>query len=191
MNSITQESRSPDVRKIVCWLLIVLLSLLSLTGVAQDCDDTAYLESQTIKAGELVTIVAGTINNQPGKQFVIEDQAHAVLQAGKRIELNYGFKALNGSGLIASIVPCDPEVTPPSRELVVYPNPTDGILNIKAPYIMTGIRLSDMSGFLHVEKREINDTVCSLDISEVKAGIYILEIIADNSEIETVRVERK
>jgi hypothetical protein len=172
-------------------LAIILISLLSLTAAAQDCNDTAYLESQTIKAGELVTIVAGTINGQPDKQFVIEKDGHAVLKAGKRIELNAGFKALSGSGLFASIESCDPVVTPPKEEPVaVFPNPTDGIINVEASYIINSLRVTDMSGFLQAEKTDINDTSFSLDISPLKAGFYILEIVAGKSAIEKVRIEK-
>jgi hypothetical protein len=48
----------------------------------------------------------------------------------------------------------------------------------------------DMNGFLQLEKTDINDTSFSLDISQLKPGFYILEIMADKS-VETVRIEKK
>lgn len=192
MKSIIQEDRSGDVARIMRMSVVAFVFLMPLTMAAQDCKTTAYLESQTIRAGELITIIAGTVIGQPGKQFVIEKDGHAVLQAGKRIELNYGFKALTGSGLFASIVPCDPNDPPPTEETVdVFPNPTDGIINIKSPYKISAVRLLDMSGFLQLEKTDINDAAFSLDISQVKPGFYILEIMADKSVTETVRIEKK
>jgi hypothetical protein len=192
MNFIIQEDRSGDVARIMRMSVVAFVFLLPLTMAAQDCKTTAYLESQTIKAGELITIVAGSIIGQPGKQVIIEKDGHAVLQAGKRIELNYGFKALTGSGLIASVIPCDPDGTPPTEDPVsVFPNPTDGILNIKAAYKISAVRLMDMSGFLLLEKTDINDSAFSLDISEVKPGFYILEILADKSVTETIRIQKK
>jgi hypothetical protein len=191
MNSIIQEDRSGDIARIMWVSVVVFVFLLPHTMAAQDCTSTAYLESQTIKAGELITIVAGTVNGQPGKQFIIEKDGYAVLQAGKRIELNNGFQALPGSGLFASIVPCDPDDTSPTEEpLAVFPNPTDGIINIKAPYKISALQLMDMNGFLQLEKTDINDTSFSLDISQLKPGFYILEIMADKS-VETVRIEKK
>jgi hypothetical protein len=191
MNSITHESRSGDLIKKVCWLIIALVSLLSLTAAGQDCNDTAYLESQTIKAGEIINIVAGTINGQPGKQFVIEKDGRATLKAGKRIELNTGFKALSGSGLTAIVELCDPIITPPADESVdVFPNPTDGVINVKSSYEVSGVRLTDMSGFLQLEKTDINDVAFSLNISSLKAGFYILEIMAGKSVMVKVRIEK-
>jgi hypothetical protein len=192
MNSIIQEDRAGDVARITWVSIVIFVFLLPLSMAAQDCKTTAYLETQTIKAGELVTIVAGTVSGQPGKQFIIEKDGHAVLQAGKRIELNNGFKVLTGGGLFASIVPCDPNDPPPTEEPVaVFPNPTDGIINIKSPYKISALRLLDMSGFLQLEKTDINATSFELDISHVKPGFYILEILADKSATETVRIEKK
>jgi hypothetical protein len=192
MNFIIQEDRSGDIARMMRVSVVAFVFLLPLTLAAQDCKTTTYLESQTIKAGELITIVAGTVIGQPDKQFIIEKDGHAVLQAGKRIELNNGFRALTGGRLFARIVPCDPNDPPPTEEPVtVFPNPTDGIINIKAPYKISAVRLLDMSGFLQLEKTDINAASFELDISQVKPGFYILEIMADKSVTETVRIEKK
>jgi hypothetical protein len=191
MNSITHESRSGDLIKKVCWLIITLVLLFSLSAAGQDCNDTVDLQSQTIPAGEMISIVAGTINGQPGKQFVIEKDGRATLKAGKRIELNAGFKALSGSGLTAIIEQCDPIITPPADESVdVFPNPTDGVINVKSSYEVSGVRITDMSGFLQLEKTGINDVAFSLDISSLKAGFYILEIIVGKSVMISIRIEK-
>ena len=170
--------------------IIAFVFLLPLVSKAQDCKTTAYLDSRTIKAGEQFTITAGEIINPPGKQFVIEQDGRVALQSARRIELNYGFKALSGSGLTASVVACDPDGTPPEPS-VVYPNPTDGIITIKASYKMSAVQLTDMRGQLQLQKTGINDTALTLDLSNLKSGYYILEIIVDKSVAESIRIEKK
>lgn len=171
-------------------LIIVFVFLVPFALAAQDCKTTVYLESQTVKDGELVTIVAGVVNLQPGKQFVVENGGHVVLQAAGRIELNNGFKALSGSGLMADVEACDPN-DPGPEPSVVYPNPTDGILNIKASYKISAVRVTDMSGLKQFEKTGIDDSAFSFDISHLKQGYYILEIIVGKDVTESIRIEKK
>lgn len=169
---------------------VAVVFLLPISLFAQDCKATVYLESQTVKAGEALTIVAAEAIAGSGKQIVIAQDGRLVLNAARRIELNNGFKALYGSALFAGIVPCDPDGPGPETS-VVYPNPADGIINIKAPYKMSALALSDMSGALQMVKREVNDTVASMDLSELKPGYYILEIMVDKSVVESIRIEKK
>ncbi len=172
-------------------IYVFILAFLSVFVLkAQDCNTITYLESQTVKAGDIVTIGAGTIVNQPGKQFVVENSGNAALQGSKRIELNYGFKALAGSVMKATVVPCDPN-EPPADPVVVYPNPTDGVFTVKASYKIDGLRLTDTSGIVQLEKSDVNDTSISLDISKLKSGYYLLEVIVGKSVMETVRIEKK
>jgi hypothetical protein len=59
-----------------------------------------------------------------------------------------------------------------------------------APENVDMIRLTDISGFAIIEQADINRTDFSLDISKVKPGYYILEIIS-GKVLETIRVEKK
>jgi len=188
MNLKKQKGRYGGAR---LWVPIIAFAFLIPFGtMAQDCNTTEYLESQNIKAGESVTFEAGEIINQPGKQFVIDNGGSVVFKAGKRIVLDYGFKAAAGSILSATVAPCDPGGEDPEPS-VVFPNPTDGILNVKASYKISALRLTDMSGVPQSVKTEIKDTMAALDLTPVKSGYYILEIIADKSVVESIRVERK
>lgn len=173
------------------WIFVIVFVFLpALILKAQDCKTITYLESQTVKAGEQLTIDAGTIVGQPGKQFVVENNGNAALQAARRIELNSGFKALTGSVMHAVMVPCDPDGTP-KDPVVVFPNPTDGIFTVKSSYKIDAVRLTDMSGSLELEKTDINDTSITLDISKSKQGYYILEVIVGKTVMEAVRIEKK
>jgi hypothetical protein len=170
--------------------IVIFVFLLPLLSTAQDCTATVYLDSQTIKAGDVVTIGGAVINGQPGKQFVVAQDGRATLQASRRIELNSGFKALTGSRLNAGIQPCDPDGNEPEPS-VVFPNPTDGVINIKASYKMGAVRVTDMSGFVAVIKTDINDVALTLDLSSLKPGFYIVEIIVGKDIIEAIRIEKK
>lgn len=167
-------------------MLFIVAFLSAIMLKAQDCNTTTYLESQNVKPGEIVTFSAGTIIHQPDKQFVVEGTAS--LQASKRIELSYGFKALPGSVLRAEVTPCDPDKADP---VVVYPNPTDGVFTVKASYQIDAVRLSDMSGTVQLQKTDIKDTAITLDITKLKSGYYILEVISGKEVVEAVRIEKK
>jgi len=167
-------------------MLFVTSSLLK----AQDCSTLVYLESQTVTSGDVVSFAGGSIINQPDKRFVIESNGSATLSAGKRIELNYGFKALAGSVLHATVAPCDPD-QPGKDNVVVYPNPTDGVFTVKSDYKIDAVRLSDMNGAVQLTKTDIGDTSITLDISKLKEGYYLLEIIVGKTVSESVRIEKK
>lgn len=51
------------------------------------------------------------------------------------------------------------------------------------------IRLTDISGFTILEQGDINRTDFSIDISMVKPGYYIMDVISGNVH-GTVRVEK-
>jgi hypothetical protein len=170
--------------------LIVGALLFTFMLKAQDCSTIVYLESQTVKSGDLLSSSAGMIIDQPGKQFVVESNGNATLSAGRRIELYYGFKALTGSVLHAGIVACDPG-QPNKDNVVVYPNPTDGVFSIKSSYKIDAVRLTDTNGATQLTKTDIGDTSVTLDISKLQPGYYLLEIIVGKSVSETVRIEKK
>ena len=170
--------------------VIVLVFLPSLILKAQDCKSTTFLDSQNIKSGDQLNVAGGTIISQPGNQVTVDVAGALLFEAVNRIELNPGFKALAGSTLHAILVPCSPD-SPPADPVVVYPNPTDGIFTVKASYKIDALRLTDSNGELQLEKTDINDTSITLDISRLKSGYFILEVITGKSVMEAVRIEKK
>lgn len=179
MNYTTQEVHTHNA-KIIGVILAASLLLLSIASKGQDCVDTYYLESETISAGKQVTYTASeAIICQFDKRFIVEDKGQATLAAGGRIELNPGFAVLTGGALVASIANCN--IVPPKDpdlKTLVFPNPTDGVLNVKANYRVSAARIVDRSGLVLLEKTDIDDTVFSFDISKTKAGVYVLELTA-------------
>jgi hypothetical protein len=65
-----------------------------------------------------------------------------------------------------------------NAQVVVYPNPTKGIINIKSSgsFNPHTIELYSIEGLL-IEKRDYSSTI---DYSELSAGIYLLKVISDN-----------
>ena len=187
MNYMSKETSSGKVVNIVYGTAFILL-LLPFRVAAQDL----VLETQTIQSGqEVLYATANSIYAPPDTEFIVEKGGNAILKAGKRIELNTGFKILEGGRLSATLEKV--EDTPPGdggkENVAVFPNPTDGVLNVSSPQSVNSIRLIDMSGLTVMEQSDINKTDFSLDISEVKSGFYILEIIADKT-IEQIRIEK-
>jgi hypothetical protein len=65
-----------------------------------------------------------------------------------------------------------------NAQVIVYPNPTNGIINIKlsGSFNPHTIELYSIEGLL-IEKRDYSSTI---DYSELSAGIYLLKVISDN-----------
>jgi hypothetical protein len=173
-------------------IVVALLSMLSIAATAQEaCVDTYYLESEIIPAGKQVVYRASnTIVCKEGKQFIVEDKGQAILTAGGRLELNPGFAVLTGGGLSATIENCGgpiPPKDPIEDGLNVFPNPTDGVVNVKAPYKVLAVRILDSNGLVLLEKKDINDVSFTLDISKARPGIYLLEVLSSKTS-EKVRI---
>ena len=65
-----------------------------------------------------------------------------------------------------------------SQEMEIYPNPTDGILYINGLQELNFIQLFSLEGKL---MKSWNNAVGSLDVSELKSGVYQL-IVTSNAE---------
>lgn len=174
-------------------IAVIFLSILSFVATAQDeCVDTYSLESETISAGKQVNYRASvSVVCKEGKQFIVEDKGQAILTAGGRLEFNPGFSILTGGRLSATIENCGGPIPPTDPKdpvtLTVFPNPTDGELNVKATYRMLAARILDRNGEVLFEQKDINDTSFTIDISKARAGIYILEVISSKTS-EKVRI---
>src|SRR5688572_11253345 len=82
------------------WWAVYAFLLLSFTVEAQDF----MLPSQTVAAGEAVTYTAiNAIYSLSGTPFIVGSGGQTTFKAGKRIELNTGFKVLNGGRFAANI----------------------------------------------------------------------------------------
>lgn len=71
------------------------------------------------------------------------------------------------------------------NNLTIYPNPTNGKVNISAPENIKNIRIFDIQGRLVVENNTniAADNVTELDLSFANNGIYIVQISTENEII--------
>lgn len=75
-----------------------------------------------------------------------------------------------------------------SDELTLYPNPVDNILNIKTSKTVKVVMIYNMGGALLINKRNIDEN--SLDVSKLKAGIYIVKLEAEG-KIYSYKIVKK
>lgn len=73
------------------------------------------------------------------------------------------------------------------EQLILYPNPTKEILNIKHSFEQMGnFEVIDASGAIQIESRSNNSNNTSIDISALKPGVYLLKFTTG----QTVKVKR-
>jgi hypothetical protein len=84
-----------------------------------------------------------------------------------------------------------PPSPPKGRDVRVYPNPTDGVLNLiqdpvsSSKFKVTGIEIFDIMGRKHEGEKfpSFGGVRGGFDISHLPAGIYFLRIVTDNGVI--------
>jgi hypothetical protein len=66
------------------------------------------------------------------------------------------------------------------NEISVYPNPTNGLLNINSTSVIENIEIFDMLGRQLINK-SINQTDVELDLSTFQSGVYFIKIESNGS----------
>lgn len=133
---------------------------------APDVTGTSFLNTYLITAGTTYTYYAkaknslGTVTNSNGTKSV------TAISCGKFSEENNGNNA--------------PDIT-------VYPNPTDGIINLELTSIKSDkiqITVFDMNGKTIKQKLILNNgnTTEQVDLSSIATGIYFVKIQTDKEE---------
>lgn len=178
--------------KIYHWLVVPVFVASIPCAIGQPepaCIDTYVLDAAVTKAGTSIAYQAGSFIYTPvGKTYSIEGYAGTTFKAGRRIELNPGFQVQAYGMFTATIEGC--KTSPISLgNIAVFPNPTTGLLTINSPTIINFVRLTDMNSFTQIEKLDVNANALDLDVSELKNGFYILEIISGKI-IQKVRIEK-
>ncbi|HBC04515.1 MAG TPA: hypothetical protein DC015_10050 [Aequorivita sp.] len=62
-----------------------------------------------------------------------------------------------------------------SSNIVLFPNPTDGLVNIQSATIIKNIRIYDLQGRL-MESFQPNSQATKLNITNLNTGVYFLSI---------------
>ncbi|MGQ7869765.1 family 16 glycosylhydrolase [Sunxiuqinia sp. sy24] len=110
-----------------------------------------------------------------------------------RIYVNYGIFGKTGSGRLqiqnlrlqaaTSTAVDDPLI---QSELKVYPNPAQQFVNIDSSEALSMIQLFSMSGQLLVSKSGLKGKNYQLDLSGLKAGVYLLKVNQLKTELISI-----
>lgn len=70
-----------------------------------------------------------------------------------------------------------------TNKVIIYPNPTNGTLNIKAKTAISGITIYDLNGrLLKTELPNTNSLDYQLNTKDLSQGIYFLEVTSNNTK---------
>ncbi|WP_081663271.1 Ig-like domain-containing protein [Flavobacterium subsaxonicum] len=76
------------------------------------------------------------------------------------------------------------------KDVVVYPNPTSGVVTVSGSTQLTGISVINMLG-QEVLTQKANDTSVQVNVSQLASGTYILKVTAANGATGSVRVVKQ
>lgn len=77
------------------------------------------------------------------------------------------------------------------NKLILYPNPTEDLINIDSDYDLQTIKITSMSGILVMETILEGQNEYQLDLSEIPSGLYIAEITSMNGLQTKRRILKK
>jgi predicted lipoprotein with Yx(FWY)xxD motif len=116
---------------------------------------------------------------------------YAVSNSGKRISV-WAMPTDNNSSTIPAsksliIKKSDQSLIPNTIvKSSVYPNPTDGIITIESTDVIRAIQVYDLSGSMIISLDRLNNNKETIDISNLKSGIYLMRINGSS----TVKITR-
>jgi hypothetical protein len=169
------------------------------TGI-NGCDSIATLNLTVSPC--IVCVPDFTINYSPFYNSLTESQSWIItsgtvlIEAGTQVKLdahqtsyvmiNPGFKADSGSVFVAQAyngctagAPQLPQLGKALNEdpfafneIVLYPNPTSGMIHIRHDEKLTGIQIFDMVGKLVINQKCTGETETNIDLSNLPNGVY-------------------
>jgi len=116
------------------------------------------------------------LRNCDYNHWVITNQTVTVIDSKK------GSKNIVTDPLLKSETTNINAITSEEKEIIVYPNPTNGIVNVKINNINSKIILSDFTGKILQEKNTSGQEL-KLNLSNQPSGIYFLKIITDDKVV--------
>jgi hypothetical protein len=117
--------------------------------------------------------------------------------ANSFVSLNPGFKAEHGSVFVAKayngctagapqlpnakIFNGETYLSTTADEIVLYPNPTSGMIHIQHDEKLTGIQIFDMVGKLVINQKCNGETETNIDLSNLPNGVYHVKAVGCHS----------
>lgn len=135
-------------------------------------------------------ITSGTVLVPLGTYVKLDADAY------QYVKLNPGFKAEHGSVFVAQAyngctlgAPLLPQsgkvfngdLSGAADEIVLYPNPTTGLIHIKHDEKLSGLQIFDMMGKLVIDQKCAGETETNIDLSYLSNGVYHVKAAGHNA----------
>jgi hypothetical protein len=66
-----------------------------------------------------------------------------------------------------------------------FPNPASSVVNIKNETVINTVTVLDLNGRIILNNSTINNSITSIDVSELNAGIYFIQLTDENGVVST------
>jgi len=147
----------------------------SITAVSSDPSLGGVSGSGIYSNGEEATVIATPYYDA---EFVSWTENGTVVST----DMYYSFEVTKNRTLTANFISIESVEETEDELLTIYPNPTNGIVNIECEN-MTEIEVYSCDGRL-VRKSNPCDSTAQLDLSDLVSGIYLISIKNDNGVIK-------
>lgn len=172
-----------------------------------DCNAWTTIQSKDDLTAHSWNVNSGIVSLNPDDSIDVEDGESLHLEAWKKIKLKPGVHLKNGSYMHTKVKGCPEipdwcscwskseytsnnvasvkQITYPTDEINVFPNPTNSVLNIKIPESVTLIALEILSieGKNLYTKTNLREENILIDIASYKPGIYFLKLFTKDKII--------
>lgn len=166
-------------------LLIVTMLFFSFKSISQNTQTSTNNTMETINAsGSDSTGSSGSVTYSIGQVFYtyIGESVYNITQGIQQEELSVNLDATENS-------------VEPKIEIFIFPNPTTDFVNVNMEGFeyQNGLRsyqLYDYQGRL-LKQNTINQNETQINLNDLSASIYILQVYVDNKVLKTFKILKK
>ncbi len=135
-------------------------------------------------------ITSGTVLIPVGTYVKLDADANQYVALNPGFNAEYGSvfvaQAYNGCTVGAPLLPqfekvFNGEISAAADEIVLYPNPTTGLIHIKHDEKLSGIQIFDMMGKLAIDQKCAGETETNIDLSYLPNGVYHVKAAGYNA----------
>jgi hypothetical protein len=134
-------------------------------------------------------VTSGTVLIEAGTQVKLDahQTSYVIMNPGFKVDSGAVFvaQAYNGCTVGAPQLPQERMIANAdlltNNEIVLYPNPTSGMIHIKHDDKLTGIQIFDMVGKLVIKHKCNGQTETNIDLSHLPNGVYHVKAAGYNS----------
>ncbi len=122
------------------------------------------------------SVTSLTVNGDNKLEIAGDFTSYTYHMPGSASWIQYGEEGLLMAGQIAYGLVGTEEILN-TNNLTVYPNPTNGILNLSSTENIQKVNIYDLKGSLILERNTSQLNAQTLDVSTLKSGIYVIELV--------------